>query len=171
MANTFGNLIYRLRPMSFAAAAMAVGLFCLTGCDCLHSTQYHICSATGYYSENPELRAREVLPVLRAAATQLGLEERNWPLQVNGAFCIFSEPTNNLPNAGRALWFGARTSHYLVVVDTSLWNPGCNSERTRLFEQAEKVLESRLQNAFPQCVVRVDDNRVRIPMEPIQRKP
>lgn len=164
------TLIRKLRPITVLLAVFTAGLFLLTGCDCLHNSQYHICSSTGYYSEEPDQRAREIMPVLRAAAAQLGLEERNWPLQVNGAFCIFSEPTNHLPKAARALWFGARTAHYLVVVDAGLWNPGCSSERRRLFEQADKLLQSRLLEAFPQRVVRLDDPYEMIPMWPVERK-
>jgi hypothetical protein len=106
------------------------------------------------------------MPVLRATATQLGLEERNWPLRVNGAFCLFSEPTNGLSSGKNALWFGARSAGALIVVDAGLWNPGCKSERRHLFEHADRVLESNLLNAFAQRVVRFEKDDNRIQMEP-----
>ena len=135
----------------------------LSGCECLHSTQFHICPNTSSKIEEPAVQQRDVMPVLRDAATQLGLEERNWPLRVNGAFCLFSEPTNGLSSGNNALWFGARSAGALIIVDTGLWNPGCKRERRLLFEHADRVLESNLLNAFPQRVIRLEKDDDRIP--------
>src|SRR5690349_10842853 len=89
-------LIFTSPMLRASFVILGIGLLGLTGCDCLHSTQFHICPNTSLRIEDPSAQQREVMPVLRQTATQLGLEERDWPLRVNGAFCLFSEPTNGL---------------------------------------------------------------------------
>ncbi len=153
--------------MRTALATLVCGLLLVSGCDCMHTMQFKVDPAPAYEHEQT---AQETHEVLRATASEFGLEESNRPFWVKGAFCLFSERTNNQTSPLRALWYGARLVDNSVVVDGGMWNPGCVRERRRVFERVQMALGARLTNTFATRVRATEKHNDRIPVERLENK-
>ncbi len=154
--------------MRTGSAVLACVVFFITGCDCMHSMQFQVDPGSGYTQEQAAQEARQVL---HATATEFNLQESNGPFWAKGAFCLFSEPTNNRTSPLRALWYGARFVDTRVVIDGGMWNPGCDRERRRAFERVQTALGSRLTNTFATRVRGIEKYSDRIPVERLEKKP
>ncbi len=154
---------FRLRPHAALCVAACV-LLPLTACDCLHTNQFQIAPTAGRTAAPQAKDIEEVCRVLRASAAEFGFEERTNNLG-KGVFCSFSERTNNLPFAHRALWFQGRASGDRLLIDASLYNPGCKGKRRHLFAQFESSLGARLTNSFGDRVIAVPRYQDRVPLE------
>ncbi len=151
--------------MRLSLAILLWGCLLLSGCDCMHSTQFRISPATGTTTEQEKQETRKVTEVLRSTADVFGFEDHTTNTTIKGAFCCFTESTNNLPFAHWALFYDGRTVGGSIVVDVNLWNPGCARNRRKLFLQVERSLTTGLTKTFGQRVVAIKNYADQIPIE------
>ncbi len=147
------------------------GFLLLSGCDCFHSSQFRIRPAGDRTAGQEKRETEKVTEVLRSTADRFGFEDRTARVTIKGAFCCFAEPTNNLPFAHWALFYDGRTVDGSILVDASLWNPGCARKRRKLFLEVEKSLATGLSNVFGGRVVAIRNQADRIPIEHVRPSP
>jgi hypothetical protein len=132
------------RPLDLLTLLSLLLCTAAAGCDCADRAQFQIApSASIEGAESDRSRAADVVST---AARAVDLTDQTADTVEPAIVVFYRQP---LPKDNpRALYVGAHTARGRLVVDTGLWNPGCDSRQRSSFNRLFKELHRGMSQTF-----------------------